>query len=177
MSRLIDIITSDDPAVRNTPLDTICRAASYEELLSGCRELDSFRRRSVNLYGRVRALFFLYAIHSFHLTRHGRTRTRSIIPFRGYVALLHRRFEEAIEIFLAAQQTDGPNDAISSALAAAYRALGFQTLADQVRRCVRSVRGNQWMFRTGHPGDYPLRIHPQLTAHRLRKRNRMLGNA
>src|SRR5438552_2363381 len=105
MSRLIDIITSDDPAVRNTPLDTICRAASYEELLSGCRELDSFRRRSDNLYGRVRALFFLYAIHSFHLTRHGRTRTRSIIPFQGYVALLHRRFEEAIEIFLAAQQT------------------------------------------------------------------------
>jgi hypothetical protein len=22
------------------------------------------------------------------------------------------------------------------------------------------VRGNQWMFRTGHPADYPLRIRP-----------------
>jgi len=162
MSRLIDIITSDDPAVRNTSLDTICRVASFEELLSECQELDSFRRRSHNLYGRVRALFFLYAIHRFHLTAKGRAPTRSLIPFPGYVALLHRRFEEAIEIFLAAQQTDGSNDAISSALAAGYRALGFQTLADQVRRCVRSVRGNQWMFRTGHPGDYPLRIRREL---------------
>jgi hypothetical protein len=52
---------------------------------------------------------------------------------------------------------------MSSALAAAYRALGFQTLADQVRRSVRSVRGNQWMFRAGHAGDYPLRIRRELT--------------
>src|ERR1051326_2446583 len=164
MSRLLDIINSDDPAVRNTSLDTICRESSFDELLMECQELDSFRRRSQNLYGRVRALFFLYAIHRFYLTRNRRDRTRAIIPFPGYVALLHRRFDESIEIFLAAQQTEGPNDAISSALAAAYRALGFQTLAGQVRRCVRSVRGNQWMFRTGHPGDYPLRIHPELLA-------------
>ena len=64
--------------------------------------------------------------------------------------LLKRRFEEAIEVFLAAQAEQGASAAISSALAAGYRALGFQTLADQVRRSVRSVRGNQWMFRTGH---------------------------
>ena len=51
---------------------------------------------------------------------------------------------------------------ISSALAAAYHRLGFQTLADQVRRSVRSVRGNQWMFRMGHPADHPLRIRPEL---------------
>ncbi|MBM3890769.1 MAG: UTP--glucose-1-phosphate uridylyltransferase, partial [Verrucomicrobia bacterium] len=56
----------------------------------------------------------------------------------------------------------GPSDAISSALAAAYQRLGFQTLADQVRRSVRSVRGNQWMFRMGHPTDQPLRIQPEL---------------
>ena len=42
-------------------------------------------------------------------------------------------------------------------LAEAYHRLGFQTLADQVRRSVRSVRGNQWMFRLGHPADQPLR--------------------
>ena len=29
---------------------------------------------------------------------------------------------------------------------------------------MRSVRGNQWMFRTGHPADYPLRIRPELLA-------------
>src|SRR6185369_14438870 len=55
-----------------------------------------------------------------------------------------------------------PSDALSSALAAAYHRLGFQTLADQVRRSVRSVRGNQWMFRVGHPADQPLRIRREL---------------
>jgi hypothetical protein len=40
--------------------------------------------------------------------------------------------------------------------------MGFQTLADQVRRSVRSVRGNQWMFRIGHPADHPLRVRPEL---------------
>src|SRR5262249_51625953 len=64
--------------------------------------------------------------------------------------------------FLAVVRTDGPSDALSSALAAAYQRLAFQTLADQVRRSVRSVRGNQWMFRTGHPSDQPLRIRPEL---------------
>ncbi|MEM8733228.1 MAG: UTP--glucose-1-phosphate uridylyltransferase, partial [Planctomycetota bacterium] len=37
-----------------------------------------------------------------------------------------------------------------------------QTLADQVRKSVRTVKGNQWMFRTGHPDDLPLQIRPEL---------------
>ena len=75
---------------------------------------------------------------------------------------MNRRFAEAIEEFLAAQKAEGPSDPISSALAAAYQRLAFQTLADQVRRSVRSVRGNQWMFRMGHPADHPLRLRPEL---------------
>ncbi|MGD2079215.1 MAG: UTP--glucose-1-phosphate uridylyltransferase, partial [Chloroflexota bacterium] len=71
-------------------------------------------------------------------------------------------FEEAIDIFLAVQEAEGASDGISSALAAAYHSLGFQTLADQVRRSVRSVSGNQWMFRIGHPADQPLRVRPEL---------------
>ena len=43
-----------------------------------------------------------------------------------------------------------------------YQRIAFQTLADQVRRSVRSVRGNQWMFRMGHPADHPLRVRPEL---------------
>ena len=31
-----------------------------------------------------------------------------------------------------------------------------------MRRSVRSVRGNQWMFRIGHPADHPLRLRPEL---------------
>src|SRR5437870_893000 len=169
MQRLARIITSDDPAVRNQSLESACAHLSREDLLQQCAELDGFRRRSENLYERVRALFFLYAIHRFHLphtlvnaprsTLHA---PRSLIPFKGYEHLLHRRFEEAIDNFLAVQQHEGPSDAISSALAAAYHRLAFQTLADQVRRSVRSVRGNQWMFRMGHPADQPLRVRPEL---------------
>ncbi len=31
-----------------------------------------------------------------------------------------------------------------------------------MRRSVRGVPGNQWMFRLGHPADHPLRIRPEL---------------
>jgi hypothetical protein len=85
-----------------------------------------------------------------------------MIPFKGFEHLLHRRFEEALDQFLLAQEKGGPSDALSSALAAVYQRIGFQTLADQVRRSVRSVRGNQWMFRMGHPADHPLRLRPEL---------------
>jgi len=162
MSQLIEIITSSDPVVRNRSLDAFCRDATLADLLTECTALDNFRRNSDNLYERVRALFFLYAIHRFHLPEKEGMDASGHIPFEGYMHLLKRRFEEAIDVFLARQQADGVNDSISSALAAAYHSLGFQTLADQVRRSVRSVRGNQWMFRTGHPADHPLRVRPEL---------------
>jgi hypothetical protein len=181
MAEMISIITASDPVIRNESLDVACAGLSTEELLRQCGELDAFRRHSENLYERVRALFFLYAIHRFHLPNklagtdaphslvapksdEGGTpnASRSLIPFKGYEHLLHRRFEEAIDHFIAIQQAEGASDAISSALAAVYHRLAFQTLADQVRRSVRSVRGNQWMFRMGHPADQPLRIRPEL---------------
>jgi len=160
-TQLTDIITASDPAVRNQSLEAFCRGASAAELLSQCVALDSFRRDCPNLYERVRALFFLYAIHRFYLPLTPEVGASGLLPFRGYEHLLQRRFEEAIEIFLKAQAA-GPNQAISSALAVAYHRLAFQTLADQVRRSVRSVRGNQWMFRMGHYADQPLRIRPEL---------------
>ncbi len=194
---LLDLITSPDPALRDRSLDDACAPASAEELLAECDALDAFRRTSPNLYERVRALFFLYAIHRFHLparlprgadapsadvrrTPSSGEREASVagrgvrqtdadggvratqIPFHGYEHLLARRFEEAIEVFCQKQKSDGPSDALSSALAAAFHRLAFQTLADQVRRSVRTVRGNQWMFRMGHPNDQPLRLRPEL---------------
>lgn len=167
MSSLLHLITSPDDATRNQALDAFAQAAALPELLVACDELDAFRRQADNLYERVRALFFLYALHRFHIPQKlAATKTGSnsspLIPFSGYEQLLNRRFEEAIDIFLKSQRTDGPNDGISSALAAAYHRLAFQTLADQVRRSVRSVRGNQWMFRMGHPADQPLRLRPEL---------------
>jgi UTP--glucose-1-phosphate uridylyltransferase len=162
LSVLWSIITSSEPEVRNRSLDAFCRVASAEQLLSEMRDLEQRRQTSENLYERVRTLFFLYAIHRFHLPAKIVNRSRTLIPFSGYEKLLRRRYEEAISVFLAASETAGPSDGLCSALAAAYRGLGFQTLADQVRLSVRSVRGNQWMFRTGHPADYALRIRPEL---------------
>lgn len=162
MSLLTDVITARDVETRNRSLDVLCRAATLEDLRLECEALDRFRRSSDNLYERVRALFLLYAIHRFHISTRKLEASRALIPFAGYTNLLKRRFEEALDIFLAAQAVAGPSAALSSALAAGYRSLGFQTLADQVRRSVRSVRGNQWMFRAAHPEDAPLRIRPEL---------------
>jgi galactokinase/mevalonate kinase-like predicted kinase len=161
---LLEIITSDEASVRDRSLAQACDGLSREQLLAEAADLDSFRRTSGNLYHRVRALFFLHAIHRYQLF--GETAgEQNHIPFAGYQHLLARRFEEAIDSFLASQEADGSGDAISSALAAAYHQLAFQTLADQVRKSVRTVRGNQWMFRMGHPAEHPLRIRRELLAH------------
>ncbi len=161
-ANLIDIITSTTDTVRNLSLDAQCCDMTQVELMEACRQLESFRRQSTNLYHRVRALFFLYAIHRFHLPRALVGRECGEIPFRGYENLLRRRFQEAIHDFLREQELNGPSITLSSSLAAAYHRLAFQTLADQVRSSVRTVRGNQWMFRTGHPEDLPLRIRREL---------------
>ncbi len=161
MESLLNLITTDDPDLRNQSLDARCATASREELLAATAELDAFRRRAANLYDQVRTLFFLYAIHRFHLPRTLES-GGSLVPFHGFEHLLNRRFEEAIDAFLSLQSAQGPSDGLCSALASAYHRLAFQTLADQVRRSVRTVRGNQWMFRMGHPADQPLRLRPEL---------------
>ena len=161
MSLLCQIIIADDDAIRNKSLDGVCQQLSYVELLHEITALEDFRRQRTNLYERVRALFFLYAIHRFHLPRHYPPNQTERVPFDGYVHLLNRRFEEAIASFWV-EFNRVPSDAISSAFAQAYHQLAFQTLANQVRHSVRAVRGNQWMFRVGHPADYPLRIVPEL---------------
>jgi len=162
VNRLVAAITSDAPQGRDQSLESLCAGASLEQMLSDCEALDQFRRSSDNLYERVRALFFLYAIHRFHIPLRTGARAHGLIPYSAYNNLLRRRFRESIDLLLAAQAANGPSAALSSGLAAAYRALGFQTLADQVRKSVRSVRGNQWMFRTGDPADYALRLRPEL---------------
>ena len=162
MTKLLQVIQSSDPAVRNLSLDSCCAGLSAQQLLAQCEELDGFRRNCSNLYERVRALFFLYAIYRFHLPNLLADRETGKIPFGGYEQLLARRFPEAIDTFLAAQSADGLTVTLATGIAEAYHRLAFQTLANQVRRSVRTVKGNQWMFRTGHPADVPLRIHSEL---------------
>ena len=63
------------------------------------------------------------------------------------------------------------NATLASGLAEAYHQLSFQLLANQVKKSVRSSRGNRWMFRIGHHEELPLTIHPELLA---RKNNEPL---
>ena len=162
MSYLVEIIASGDPVVRDRSLDEFAKGASFAELLKECEALESFRHHSENLYERVRACFFLYAIYRFHLPNKPELPLSGRLPYDSYLNLLERRFEEAISQLLKAWNADGASDTLSSALASAYHRLAFQTLTDQVRRSVKSVQGNQWMFRLGHPADQPLRFRPEL---------------
>ncbi len=161
-SELLRTIVSDEVLVRNRSLEQLCRDLSAAELLQECAVLDEFRRRCDNLYQRVRALFFLSAIYRYQLPAKLPAAAFGRIPYAAYLHLLNRRFDEAVDEFLADARGGHTTDTTASALAVAYHELGFQTLADQVRRSVRSVRGNQWMFRVGHPVDHPLRIRSEL---------------
>ena len=103
-SELIRTITSGEADIRNRSLEELLQGASAEQMLAYCDELDRFRRTSDNLYERVRALFFLYAIHRYHLPTK-LPETAGLVPFNGYGHLLSRRFEEAIDVFLQHQRT------------------------------------------------------------------------
>ncbi|HLH03061.1 MAG TPA: UTP--glucose-1-phosphate uridylyltransferase [Bryobacteraceae bacterium] len=164
MSELVSIITSRDAAVRNRSVDKAAARLETAALLKECAALDRFWRASSNLYERVRALLFLYAIHRFHLPKRELGENSGRVPFKAVTHLLKRRYEEALESLARVEKASGPSAALSSAYAAIYKGLAFKTLADQVRRSVRSVRGNHWMSRIGHPDDYPLAIRPELLA-------------
>lgn len=162
MSRFLEAILSTDATVRNTPVEDLVDGLSTRELWQHCLELDAFRRESDNLYHRVRALFFLYAICRFFLPPLLDGAVAGLIPAVVHRHLLDRRFPEAIDELMAVTGSEIPDDALCSGLAQTFYQLGLQSLADQVRRSVRSVRGNQWMFRCGHPSTHPLRIHSLL---------------
>jgi hypothetical protein len=155
---LVDIIESKDPRIRNQSLAELCVNASTKVLLDQCEQLHAFARSSDNLYARVRAFFFLYAIHRFHLRDIPCT---GEIPYKGYKELLERKFENAIDTFLEIHR-ELPSKAISSALAKAYYHFGFQTLADQVRSSVQSHDSTAWMFLVAEPIDHPKKFHPDL---------------
>ena len=162
MNPFIETILSADPELRNRPFRKICDGMSIEELCAACEELETFRRSAGNLYERVRATLFLYAAYRLYLSEARAFKDTGPIPYQGFADLLERRFEEAIACFQDAVHRDGPNGSLFSALAEAYHHLSFQTLTNQVRRSVRASRGNQWMFRVGHPADHPLRLRHEL---------------
>ena len=159
---LVDTITSPEPASRDRSLTSLLDGKSTVEIGRLADDLERFRQGAENLYERVRASIFLYAIHRYHLQDAADLPAGGTIPFDGFLDLMDRRFEQAITAFRQTEATGGRNGAISSALASAYEKVTYQTLADQVRRSVRGCRGNRWMFRVGQVDEHPIRIHPRL---------------
>ena len=161
-TNILEVIQSTDPDIRNRSLESLCDGASQDHLLDMTEELQRFWRENDNLYERVRALFMLSSIYRFHLAPLLADAPHTYVPVEGHRHLLKRRFIESIDAFLETQEREGISDNLASALSDACRQLALQFLADQVQLSVRSVRGNQWMFRTGHPSEHPLKIRLEL---------------
>jgi galactokinase/mevalonate kinase-like predicted kinase len=159
---LIETINGAEPRVRDRSVRELVKGASLSEKLQACEELEAFRQECHNLYQRVRASLFLQAIYRFEIQEDPSLRLTGLVPFDGFIDLMERRYEQAIGSFRRAARDDSPNGAVCSALAQAYDQLAFQTLADQVRRSVRSCQGNRWMFRVGGVEEHPLKIHSRL---------------
>ncbi|TGE25856.1 UTP--glucose-1-phosphate uridylyltransferase [Hymenobacter aquaticus] len=162
MNIFVETITATEPEKRNRDFYALSRGLSARELLRSLRELDEFRKATPSLYDKVRAILFLYAGFRFFLQESKDIPAVGKIPYAGFEDLLGRRFEQAISTFLRELDQHGPNATLFSALADSYHHLSFQILADQVRKSVRSSKGNQWMFRVGHQDEHPIRIHPAL---------------
>ena len=158
----IQAITASDDQTRNESIESLGKGLSAQEYLQVSLELDRFRRSTGNLYHRVRADFLISSIYRYQLPGKLSESQAGLLPHEAYQHILERRFSEAIDLLLDFQEQQGMNHAYCSALAKAYYQHGIQTLADQVRRSVRTVRGNQWMFRITHPDDQPLRIRQEL---------------
>ncbi len=168
-SPFIETLLGESPEVFDRPVEALCAGRSHAELLEDCAALEAFWRQTDNLYLRVRALVFLYHLHRFVLG--GETGGGDAmdgvgrpcpIPHEAHRALQLRNFAEAIDLLLRHGHAARLNLTLASGLATAYRELALQNLADQVRRSVRQERGNQWMFRIGHPDDHPLRVRREL---------------
>ncbi|WP_324673260.1 UTP--glucose-1-phosphate uridylyltransferase [Hymenobacter sp. GOD-10R] len=162
MNVFIETIVSTDSAKRDRSFYDISKQLSAKELLANLRELDEFRKTTPSLYDKVRAILFLYAGFRFFLQESKEVPAVGRISYAGFEDLLGRRFEHAISTFLHELDIQGPSATLFSALADSYHHLSFQILADQVRKSVRSSKGNQWMFRVGHQAEHPIRIHPSL---------------
>jgi hypothetical protein len=87
VSELVRIITGSAPEERNRALDSFCESANAATLLAECEALNTLRQQSPNLYERVRALFFLAAIHRFHLPGRPGVPEDALLPFSGYTHL------------------------------------------------------------------------------------------
>jgi len=162
MNIFIETIVSQIPEKRNRSFFELASAFSAKELIELLDEVEEFRKSTNNLYEKVRAILFLYAGFRYFLADNSEIPQAGLINYSGFEDLLSRRFENAISLFQKDLHTQGPNASLISALADSYHHLSFQILANQVKKSVRSSKGNQWMFRVSHQDEHAIKIHPSL---------------
>jgi len=107
MSELTNIISSARPEIRNRSLDEFCAARVPRRPALRVPGPGSLPPSSDNLYERVRALFFLYAIHRFHVPLKPGARSTAPIPFAGYEYLLSAASRKPSKL-LESQSAEGP---------------------------------------------------------------------
>ncbi len=115
----LETITSLDDSTRHRTLESLCEGLDSKALLQAASDLDVFRRKTDNLYHRVRAHFFLAAIYRYYLPRTFSEERAGLLPYEAYQHILERRFPEAIDHLLLVQNTEGPTVSTASALARA----------------------------------------------------------
>ncbi len=156
----IKTIVSNDELLRNRSINAILQNKNRNHILQLTGELETFRRSSDNLYHKVRASLFLFAIYNFYLQFNKETVQFGKIPFEGIKAAFDRDFEKAINIYLS----DGSqNSAIYSALADAYYNVSFNYLMEQVKLSISHCRENYLLFNIKGLADYPYLVPEELT--------------
>src|SRR5687768_12520370 len=109
--RLLEQITSKDPAIRDLAFESQVEGQPEHALLAEAARLDAFRRETGSLYHRVRALVFLSTLHRFHIaiTASG----QELIPYKAIEYIRGRRFDQAVSELLTAQHQHGASPALS----------------------------------------------------------------
>lgn len=158
----IETIISNQPTQRDRSFDSLCKEMPTDKLLLKLSELDQFRIQTDSLYDGVRASLFLYQAYRFILSERPEISSVGQLPGTALQLMMNRKFDQAILVINELIQKEGLNATVASTLAEAYHQLTFQLLANQVRKSVRSSRGNRWMFRIGHVEELSSKIHPQL---------------
>ena len=150
---VIETIVSDDPEIRNRTAEELLDNRPSEDLFRFAADLDNFRESAENLYHRVRACLFIFAIYRFYLAGREEGTGISRVPPAAGRDLEAGRWREAAEK-LRPRLSRRSSAAVLTALAEAYYHLAFEYLLDQVKDSIRSAPGNRWLFDLDSLKDY-----------------------
>src|SRR5208283_5242583 len=120
MNPFIKTITSQEAQIRDESFQELCSGLSVHQTITFLRELEEFRKKTPNLYEKVRASIFLYAGFRFCLLDSSTINAPGKIPIEGYKNLLDRNFEKAISIFHSSLHDHTPLENLFSCLAECY---------------------------------------------------------